>query len=303
MSVTRAVSGVVVVVGCVAVVSASGRDAGEEGGAADRGGSHAGRRPRRAGRRRRGSRTRLGFAMRATATVAIRSSSRATGSVSSAPRAARTLALALVERGQPDTLARPAIRYRRTRLQPVLGPTRIEAAAQLFQGARVPTGTSRLRRRRCRPRRPRHRRRAPTPPTGTATARRRAGLRAARRCYASRGGRPARSRLRRLELRRDRRDREGSDLRLTDRERRGSRHEGEAEAPDRGRRGRLHRLANRYVLAAAGSYGRVVAATRVGIYGGYDPVDLVTKRRGHDDRRLPPRGCWPTAPRRSRCRP
>ena len=49
----------------------------------------------------------------------------------------KVLMLVLVERAQPDSAVRPAIRYRRTRLQPVTLRSGLQAAPQLFRGARA----------------------------------------------------------------------------------------------------------------------------------------------------------------------
>ena len=112
-----------------------GRDAGEEG-AADRGGSSCGTPTATGGptasrltysARIRHARDRDGRYPLVVKGYRIRFVGAASG---------RTLALALVEKGEPDAGARPAIRYRRTRLQPVTGLTRIEAAAQLYRAAR-----------------------------------------------------------------------------------------------------------------------------------------------------------------------
>jgi hypothetical protein len=48
----------------------------------------------------------------------------------------RTLVVLLVEKAQPDPTARPALRYRRTRSRPVMGLTKVEAAAQVFRATR-----------------------------------------------------------------------------------------------------------------------------------------------------------------------
>jgi hypothetical protein len=48
----------------------------------------------------------------------------------------KTLLLLLVEKANPDPDVRPAIRYRRTRLQPVRGASRTQAAAQMFRATR-----------------------------------------------------------------------------------------------------------------------------------------------------------------------
>ena len=147
----------------------------------------------------------------------------------------KTLLLLLVEQAAPDPGARPLIRYRRTAAQPVR-----DRRGQPGTGAGLPPGA-----------RPRHRaacsrRRHPRPPRPrqpSAADRqrrrrhaRRPGLRSPRRGDPSRGRRPARPRLRRLQLRRDRRHREGCGLRLGSRQRREPRHESGAEAADPGRR-------------------------------------------------------------------
>jgi len=45
----------------------------------------------------------------------------------------KTLVVVLVEHAQPDPQARPALSYRRTRLQPVKGLTGLQAAVQLYR--------------------------------------------------------------------------------------------------------------------------------------------------------------------------
>src|SRR2546430_15895674 len=49
----------------------------------------------------------------------------------------RTLLIALVERSSPDPAARPAVRYRPTRTQPVTSGSGVQAAAQIFRGTRA----------------------------------------------------------------------------------------------------------------------------------------------------------------------
>ncbi len=133
MSVTRAV-GIVVVMGCVAVMSASAASPSAKAPRivaarvqdTDRDGQ-ADRVALTYSSRIRHVRDRDGRYPLAVAGYRIRFVGAASG---------RTLPIALVERGRPDTFARPSIRYRRTRLQPVRGLTRIEAVAQLFRAAR-----------------------------------------------------------------------------------------------------------------------------------------------------------------------
>ena len=131
--------------------------------------------------------------------------------------AGKTLAIVLVERAQPDPAAAPAIRYRRTRLQPVRDRARNQAVGQLFAKTK-----------------PHRHAPAALPPTpldadgdGTLDAN---DCAPQGRVDPPRRSRPARPRVRRLQLRQDRRHRGRRDLRLPDRKRRQPGHEGEAEA-------------------------------------------------------------------------
>ncbi len=53
------------------------------------------------------------------------------------PAKGKTVMILLRERQQPDPQAHPAIRYRRTTSQPVLGASRTQAASQLFRRTRA----------------------------------------------------------------------------------------------------------------------------------------------------------------------
>jgi hypothetical protein len=53
------------------------------------------------------------------------------------PAKGKTVTILLREQHQPDPQAHPAIRYRRTTSQPVLGPSRTQAASQLFHRTRA----------------------------------------------------------------------------------------------------------------------------------------------------------------------
>ena len=278
MSVTRAVSGVVVVVGCVAVVSASAATPAKK------------------------AAPRIVAALMQDADRDGRADGVAAhvlGSDSPCARSRRSLSAR--RHGLPDPLRRRRERQDARAGARREGPARrcgspgdplsadaAPAGHWARHGSRPRRSSSRGARphgnkpsrppprlpRRRRPRRPGLRRRR----WGRRRHCRRARLRPAGQAAFIRGGRPARPRLRRLELRRDRRHREGCDLRLPDGERRRSRHEGEAEAADP-RGGLRPRRSGRRCLAAAGTYGRVEATTGVGVYGGYDPATWARRSR------------------------
>ena len=291
MSVTRAVSGVVVVVGCVAVVSASAatpakkaprivaalmRDADRDGRADGVALTYSAR--------IRHARDRDGRYPLVVKGYRIRFVGAASG---------RTLALALVEKGEPDAAARPAIRYRRTRLQPVTGLDADRGRGAALRAAR-PHGNQ---------------------PSPTAAG-------ASRAASAPAAGPPTP-----LDG-----DGDGTLDAQDCAPRDAAVHPGAADLPDLGfvdsncdgidgtekdaifasppgndadpgTKAKPKRqiqaavvaatLASEYVLAAAGSYGRVDAATRVGVYGGYDGANW--SRRAAVTRRspAPPRVSWP----------
>ena len=194
----------------------------------------------------------------------------------------KTLVLTLVERTDADGSARPAIRYRRTKAKPVAWMG-VQAAAQLFRSVRphghvpptIPPPVA-----------PHAARRADARGRRRGRDARRAGLRATRRCDPAGGRRRPGPRLRRLELRRARRDGEGCDLRLANRQGRRSGHATEAEAADPGGSsggsagGRsatsLCHRGRRDVRSCRGASG-------IDIYGGYAQGTLGTEGRDSDD--------------------
>ena len=266
-------------------------------GAAHRRGRHAGRRPRRARGRRAAHATRRGFAMRATGTGAIRSRSPATGSASVGAASGKVLVLALVEGRSRDTAVRPAIRYRRTTAAAGRARSGSRPRAQLFR-VREHTATPPAADRAA----PSHTADAPPSPAdadGDGDGRR-AGLRTARQGDSSRAADLPDLGVRRLELRRHRRHREGRDLRLAERQGRGSGHQGETEARDpRGsrRRGRQRSVcgSGRGVVRARHRGDRYRSLRRI------RPGHLGAEGESrHRDRRLSRRRCWRTAPGTSR---
>ena len=280
MSVTRAVSGVVVVVGCVAVVSASAATPAKKAPRivaavmqdADRDGQ-ADAVALTYSARIRHARDRDGRYPLVVKGYRIRFVGAASG---------RTLALALVERGQPDTLARPAIRYRRTRLQPVTGLDADRGRGAALSARRVPTGTSRAPNRR---RSPPASTPAPAARAADATATATATARSTRKT-ARRGTRPfirerpicriSASSTRTATGSTGRRRTRSSSRRLGNDTDPGTR--GEADAADRRRPSRPRRANASTSSPRREAYGRVEAATRVDLYGGYDGANWSRSR-------------------------
>ncbi|MDQ3669190.1 MAG: hypothetical protein M3377_02750, partial [Actinomycetota bacterium] len=194
----------------------------------------------------------------------------------------KTLVIALVEQARPDPTAKPAIRYRLTRSNPVTGRKGLQAVAQLYRavrphgnappppppplppppppppGARDSDGDGTPDAQDCAPQDPAVHLRAPDPPDLGFLDSNCDGIdgEEAKAIFVS----PV-----------------GSDV-----------NPGSKAQPKRQIQAAVDVAAgkDRYVLAAAGSYARVATATGVGIYGGYDAAswsrkaDLVTSIAG-----------------------
>ena len=178
----------------------------------------------------------------------------------------KQLAILLVEKQGADPKATPAIRYRHTRSKPVRDRAGNQAAAQLF------------RRMRAHGRLPAVAQPPVSPPPSPAPADRDGdGALDAQDCAPGEPRDPARRRgrtrprLRRLELRWNRRRREEGDLRLTVRQEHEPGYESRADAGDQ--RGRRQRRTRRQGRLRGGRRIRLPlgAGKGVRIYGGYGP--------------------------------
>ena len=169
--------------------------------------------------------------------------------------------------------------YARTKAQPVLDRAGNQALAQVFRRVRAhgnaPVADAvRPRRRHHRRHRPARRHRPIVTATGSSTRRtarprtRRSGP-APRTCPTSRSSTPTATASTATRRTRSSPPPGGSDA-----------DPGTRDKPKRQIQAAVAAAAGkgRYVLAAAGSYSRVVAATGVGIYGGYDPANWSVRR-------------------------
>ena len=190
----------------------------------------------------------------------------------------RRVVMLLAEKAVADHTARPRVRYARTKAQPVLDRAGNQALAQVFRRVRahgnapapVPFPTSPP---------------PPPPPAGppTPTDRDGDGVEDARDCApenpAIRPGSPDLPDLAFVDSNCDGIDGNEKDAIFA------SPNGSDADSGTRDKPKRQIQAAiaaaagnGRYVLAAAGSYTRVVAATGVGIYGGYDPANWSVRR-------------------------
>jgi hypothetical protein len=172
----------------------------------------------------------------------------------------RALVIALVEHAQPDPRARPALSYRRTRLQPVRGLTGVQAATQLYRSPRP------------------HGHPVPAEPPPPAPADRDGdGTPDAQDCAPQSAAiHPGASDLPDLAFVDSNCDAiDGTEKDAIFASPQGSdANPGTRAKPKRqiqAALGAATAAKKRYVLAAAGSYGHVTAASGIGVYGGYVP--------------------------------
>lgn len=189
----------------------------------------------------------------------------------------RTIVMLLAETSLPDHAARPVVRYARTTAQPVLDRAGNQALAQVFRRVRahghVPVAT------------PPTAHPPPPPPAGppTPTDRDGDGVEDPQDCApanpAINPGAPDAPDLAFVDSNCDGMDGTEKDAIFVSPG--GSDADpGTKDKPKRQIQAAVAAAAGkgRYVLAAAGSYTRVAAATGVGIYGGYDPADWSIRR-------------------------